>query len=117
MDRDRLFLNGSSRPQRPFASMKRIPTGLIFATFALLLVVLIGTLGYHFLEGWSLLDALFMTVITMATVGYGEIHPLSQNGRIFTIFMILGSVATVGYAVSVIGAFIIEGELYQAIRG
>src|SRR5262249_31534372 len=77
----------------------------------------IGTLGYHFLEGWSLLDALFMTVITMATVGYGEIHPLSQNGRIFTIFLILGSVATVGYAVSVIGAFIIEGELYQAIRG
>ena len=47
-----------------------------------------GTFGYAFIEGWDLLDSLYMTVITMATIGYGEVRPLSPTGRVFTLFII-----------------------------
>jgi voltage-gated potassium channel len=58
-----------------------------------------------------------MTVITLATVGYGEIHPLSSGGRIFTIFLIFSSVGTMGYAIASLTKFIIEGEFNQLLRG
>ena len=48
------------------------------------LLLLVGTLGYHFLEGWTYFDALYMTVVTLTTVGYEETHRLSQAGRAFT---------------------------------
>ena len=53
-------------------------------------ILLVGVVGYHLIERWTLFDALYMTVITLATVGYGETHPLSTPGRVFTIFLILG---------------------------
>ncbi|MEK7743618.1 MAG: potassium channel family protein, partial [Elusimicrobiota bacterium] len=53
-------------------------------------VLCIGTMGYVVIEGWSVLDGLYMTVITVATIGYGETHPLSSAGRVFTIFLIFG---------------------------
>ncbi len=83
----------------------------------LLGVVVVGTLGYHVLEGWQWLDALYMTIITMGTVGYGETHPLDAQGRIFTIFLIVASLGIAGYAITTLGTFIVEGELYQIIRG
>ena len=59
---------------------------LILVLFA---IFIFGTLGYEVIEGWNVLDSAFMTVITLATVGYGETHPLSPIGRVFTIFLIL----------------------------
>jgi len=58
---------------------------------ALMLVALLstGTLGYIFIEGWRPLDALYMTVITVATIGYGELKPLSDAGREFTMAIIV----------------------------
>jgi voltage-gated potassium channel len=70
-----------------------------------------GTLGYMLIEGWSAFDALYMTVITLATVGYGEIHPLSTAGRIHTIALILIGFGVVAYGLSTVTAFLVEGQL------
>lgn len=75
-----------------------------------------GTLGYKLIEGWSLLDALYMTVITVGTVGYGETHPLTTAGRVFTMLLILGGIGAFTYGISTIAAVIIEGDLSDALR-
>lgn len=62
--------------------------------------VLFGAVGFMLVEGWDFLDALFMTVITLTTVGYGETHPLSNYGRIYTIFLILVGAGVVLYVLS-----------------
>ena len=63
-------------------------------------VFLIGTLWYWLVEGWSWEDAAYMTVITLATVGFGEIQPLGNRGRLFTISLILMGVVSIGYIVN-----------------
>lgn len=75
-----------------------------------------GTAGYHVIEGWSFFDALYMTVITLGTVGYGETHPLSQPGRVFTIFLIMGGIGLMTYGFSAITAVIVDGQLSNALR-
>ena len=75
-----------------------------------------GTLGYKLIEGWSLFDALYMTVITVGTVGYGETHPLSTAGRAFTMALILVGIGLFTYAFSTISAVVIEGDLSEAFR-
>lgn len=80
------------------------------------LVILSGVLGYHLIEGWPLFDGLYMTVITLATIGYGETHPLSHDGRLFTMLLILFGSGVLLYAVSSLTAYIIEGELTHALR-
>ena len=79
-------------------------------------ILLVGMLGYHLIEGWSIFDALYMTVITLATVGYGETHPLSTTGRVFTMFLILGGMGMILYGVSRITSFIVEGEMSGILR-
>lgn len=79
-------------------------------------VLFLGALGYHLIEGWHWFDALYMTVITLATVGYGEIHPLTTPGRVFTIFLIMGGMGIILYAVTEVTAFIVEGEMTGFIR-
>jgi voltage-gated potassium channel len=83
---------------------------LYFAIGLILVVILVGVLGYYFLEHYSFIDAVFMTVITIATVGYREIHDLDEPGKIFTIFLIIFSIGTFAYAISVITRYVIEGE-------
>lgn len=73
-------------------------------------LLLTGILGYMIIEGYSLTDAFYMTVITIATVGYGEVHQLSTVGRIFTAFLIITSFGTFAYAVSAITRFVTDGE-------
>ena len=94
----------------------RYQTRLFRALLLILGVAAGGTLGYHLLEGWNLLDALYMTIITMTTVGYGETRPLTDAGRWFTIGLIVTSIGIAGYAVSTVAAFILEGEFYRLIQ-
>lgn len=75
-----------------------------------------GVLGYHYIEGWPLFDSLYMTVITLATVGYGETHPLTLPGRTFTIFLILGGMSIIFYALTEITTFVVEGEMTGILR-
>ncbi len=65
------------------------------------------------IEGYNLLEALYMTIITVATVGFQEVHPLSSNGRLFTIFLIVTSFGTFAYAVSSISKYVLDGEFNQ----
>jgi len=74
-------------------------------------VALFGTVGYASIEGWTLFDAFYMTVITVASVGFGEVHPLSTAGRAFTIVLIFVGLGTAAYGFSTITAFLVEGDL------
>ncbi len=76
-----------------------------------LLVVAAGVGGYMALEGWGFLDALYMTIITVTTVGFREVHPLSQGGRIFTMGIVLAGVGVLLYALWGLVQMVVEGEL------
>lgn len=84
----------------------------LLLTFLLIAgVCAIGAAGFHFIEGWPWFDGLYMTVITMTTVGYGEIRALSHEGRIFNIFLILSSVTAGGLLVATATQALLEFEL------
>lgn len=74
-------------------------------------LVFFGTGGYMYIEGWPFDDALYMTIITMATVGYGEVHQVSDTGRVFTIFLIVMGVGYFMYVVGLIVQFLVEDRI------
>ena len=82
---------------------------LTSAIVLMFLVVVIGVFGYMYIEEYSFLDALYMTIITVATVGYREVHELTDSGKIFTIFLIISSLGIFAYAVSNIAIYAVEG--------
>jgi voltage-gated potassium channel len=94
-------------------------TTLIQLRFALIMPVLViggGTAGYMIIEGWGFLDALYMTVLTISTVGYGEVHPLSVTGKFLSILIILLGVGSVGFAVGTAGRLMLENRI-RAVLG
>lgn len=89
----------------------------IFLDFLLLFsVVLVGTLGYIIIEHWEPFDALYMTVITLTTIGFGEIHPLTDIGRVFTIFLILTGIGTITYTIGSISAYFFGQKMYEILH-
>jgi voltage-gated potassium channel len=78
-------------------------------------VVLFGIIGYSVIERWPLLDAVYMTFITLSTVGFKEVYVLSPAGRMFTILLILVGVAGAAYTLRVIGQWILEGEMKKLL--
>ena len=88
------------------SSLRRLLWGL----FAFIIIVVIGTIGYEVIEGWSFIDSLYMTVTTITTVGYMEVHPLSSAGRIFSIFLIVGGVGGALYILTTLMGYILEGQ-------
>jgi voltage-gated potassium channel len=81
-----------------------------------LAVNLVGTLGYMLIEHWGVLDSLYMTVITVGTVGFTEVHPLDPAGRIFTIFLIFAGIGALGFAVAQFIEFLLEGHLNNILE-
>ena len=76
----------------------------------------VGTFGYILIEGWSWRDGLFMTVITLSTVGFSEVKPLSSVGEIFTIGLIVLGVGGAAYTFSTVADYIVAGELRGVLR-
>lgn len=87
-----------------------VPAGILF------LLIFIGTVGYVVIDNYNLFDAFYMTIITIATVGYGEVAPLSSEGKMFTVFLIITSFGTFAYAVSSITRFVVDGEFNQLYK-
>ncbi|MCB0823717.1 MAG: potassium channel protein [Bacteroidales bacterium] len=92
-------------------------TRILIGVFMLFGIIILGVSGYMIIEGDNFLNALYMTVITISTVGFGEIHKLSQGGKIFTIFLIFSSFTTYAYALTTISTHFFEGQLNYILRG
>ncbi len=89
----------------------------IYTPFILIaIIVCIGVIGFMIIENYRLLDAFYMTIITVATVGFQEVHPLSDAGRIFTAFLIITSFGTFAYAVTSISQYVLDGEFNQYFK-
>ncbi len=89
--------------------MKRLFRSKLYgALFLLLLIFITGVLGFKVLSGYSLIDAIYMTVITITTVGYGEVRPLGPLDKIFTSLFIIFSFFILGYVISVITEYILS---------
>ncbi len=76
----------------------------------------VGTIGFAQLPGWSLSDAFYMTVITLSTVGYAEVQPLTQAGRVFASFMLVGAIASLGIWFALITSALVEMDLAHTFR-
>jgi len=86
------------------------------ALFFLLSIMTIGVIGYMLLSDFSFIDAVYMTVITISTVGFRELHPLNSEEKIFTIFLILTSLSLFGYAVSAFTEALASGEFFKQLK-
>jgi voltage-gated potassium channel len=101
--------------------MSFIPTGtrslsgnkrrILFALIAVLVAIAFGAAGFYLIEGWSILDSLYVAVQTVTTVGYGDRTPATQNGRIFSVVFMLAGVGIVLYALTTTVHAIVESEL------
>ena len=69
----------------------------------------VGVFGFMFIEDYNFLDALYMTVITISTVGFSEIHPLSAEGRAFTTILIITNIGVFFYSITTITSFLVDG--------
>lgn len=82
---------------------------------ALATLLLLGSLGFVWIEGWNFFDALYMTVTTLATVGYREVHPLSRAGQVYNIVLILSGMGVMFYIVTALARVVVEGEIRAAL--
>jgi voltage-gated potassium channel len=84
---------------------------LLFIAGLLTAAVVLGTVGFVVVEGWSAFDSFYMTLMTLTTVGYGEVHPLSDRGRLFASFLMLVGVTTVFVSIAIIGDTLLRLEM------
>jgi voltage-gated potassium channel len=92
------------------ATIRHLPDNVVRAAAILIAITVVGTAGYMVLEGWSFLDSLYMTVIVMTTIGFHEVRPLDDSGRVFTILLAVVGVGALLYALIAVFQFLIEGE-------
>lgn len=90
---------------------------ILIAATLLVIIITIGIAGYIIIERFGFIDAIYMTVITLTTVGFGEVHPLSQSGKIFTAILSFISLGFFAYSISMITTYFVEGQLTDFLRG
>lgn len=89
----------------------------LFLSLSLIIfLIVIGVTGYSILERWNLLDSLYMTIITLTTVGFTEVRPLSEQGRVFTIIFIILGIGSAGFSLTTLFGYIFEGPMMQSIK-
>lgn len=107
---------GYLKKQEPLTSHIRYFSKILIPLFLLIVIIIIGVIGYIVIDNYTLINAFYMTIITVATVGFGEVQPLSDAGRIFTSFLIITSFGTFAYAISSITQYIADGEFRKYIK-
>lgn len=89
---------------------------IIYSILLLLSLIAFGTLGYMELEHWNPLDALYMAIITLTTVGFTEVHPLSSTGKLFTIAYIVLGIGSAGFAITTLFTYLFEGPMMRTFK-
>ncbi len=89
---------------------------ILYGVGALVLIVFVGSIGFAVIEGYSFVDSLYMTMITVSTVGFREVYPLSEGGKIFTVLLIIFSFGIFGYVITSITRLVVEGALQQSYK-
>jgi len=90
-----------------------MPNNLKLALIFILVLIAIGTTGFHLLEGWDSLEAFYTTVMTLTTVGYGDFAPKTRGGMLFTVMLVIFGVGTMLYSVGLVSRIMVEGRLLQ----
>lgn len=96
--------------------IKLFRSKIYIAVILMIIVLAAGILGYRFLSDLSWLDAFYMTVITVTTVGFSEVSPLSVEAKIFTAFLIISSIFIFGFAISVITEYILSRNSLDVLK-
>lgn len=99
-------------PQIPMTPFLRF----MIAAALLCAVIAGGTIGYSLVEGWTIRESVYMTLITVTTVGFGEVRPLSPAGQRFTILLILSGLFTAGYAATAVVGYVFEGQIVKTVK-
>jgi len=94
---------------------QQLVSGMRKGLVGIVLVLFFGTVGYSYIEGWDWLDSFYMTVITISTVGFTEIHPLSDAGRLFTSLLIFGGVGVMVYCLTRVAEFLFQRSLTNVL--
>ncbi len=89
---------------------------LYYALGILIGIIIIGVFGFHIVEGYTFEEAFYMTIITVSTVGFSEVRPLSEAGRMFTSLLIITSFGTFAYGASVITGYVLDGEFQKHLK-
>ena len=89
---------------------------IYIAIFLVISMLMIGVLGFKLFADYTWLDAVYMTIITISTVGFGEVAPLNDHAKIFTVILIVTSVVALGYAISVITEYIVSRSSYELLK-
>jgi voltage-gated potassium channel len=87
-----------------------------FAVALLVSIIAGGTIGYMLIERWGAWDAFYMTVITVTTVGFAEVHPLSRAGQVFTVLLLIGGVGAALYTFTLLATIVVEGGLPKGLQ-
>ena len=88
-----------------------MPNNLKIALISILILIVIGTAGFYFIEGWNVLESFYTTVMTLTTIGYGDFAPKTRGGMLFTVLLVIFGVGTMLYTVGLVAQTMVEGRL------